>query len=69
MRRALTLVLLPALLAAPLAWAKTVWVVGKDAPVAAPAVAEALAPMLGEETVTALASAMTSLRMTATLST
>ena len=52
MRRALTLVLLPALLAAPLAWAKTVWIVGKDAPVAASAIAETLAPMLGEETVT-----------------
>ena len=43
--------LLLALLAAPLASAKTVWLVGKDAPVDAPAVAEALAPMIGGEPV------------------
>ena len=46
LRAALPLLL--ALLALPL-WAKTVWLVGKDAPVDASAVAEALAPMLGGE--------------------
>lgn len=47
MTRAATLTL-AALLALPV-WAKTVWVVGRGAPVDAPAVAQALGAMLGEE--------------------
>ena len=56
LRAALPLLL--ALLALPL-WAKTVWLVGKDAPVDASAVAEALAPMLGGEEVSVVTNGLT----------